>query len=110
MGKAGSKSPGEGQEDRCTSRCCDSACSCRGGVALDGCRVDGIVNVDARGQMVLPKEFRERAGIGPNQKLALVSWMKRDRVCCITLQPADELAEVVRRTYGPLLSGITRPA
>jgi len=56
--------------------------------------------------MVLPKDLRERAGIRPNQKLALVSWMKDDRICCITLQPAEELAEVVRRTYGPLLADI----
>lgn len=74
---------------------------------MDRCRVDGIVNVDSRGQMVLPKDLRERAGIRPNQKLALVSWMKDDRICCITLQPAEELAEVVRRTYGPLLADIT---
>ena len=56
--------------------------------------------------MVLPKELRERAGIRSNQKLALVSWMKGDRICCITLQSADELAEVVRRAYGPLLTNI----
>jgi len=91
-------------EDCCDSRCCGSGCSCRTASALDCCRVDGIVNVDGRGQMVLPKELRERAGIRPNQKLALVSWVKDDRVCCITLQPAEELAELVRRTYGPLLS------
>jgi len=88
----------------CDSQCCDSSCSCRGLNVLDGCRVEAVVNVDRRGQMVLPKEVRERAGFRPDQKLAIVSWMKGKDLCCLTLQKADDLAEVVRRTYGPLLS------
>jgi antitoxin PrlF len=71
---------------------------------LDGCRVEAVVNVDARGQMVLPKELREKAQIGPDQKLAVLSWSRDGELCCITLQRADDVAEVVRRTYGPLLS------
>jgi antitoxin PrlF len=71
---------------------------------LDGCRVEAVVNVDARGQMVLPKELREKAQIGPDQKLAVLSWSRDGKLCCITLQRADDVAEVVRRTYGPLLS------
>ncbi len=66
------------------------------------------MNVDARGQMVLPKDLRERANIGPDQKLALVSWTSGAELCCLTLQRAEDLADMVRRTYGPLLSTAIR--
>ncbi len=92
----------------CEGSECPAGCACRSGGALNGCRVEAVVNVDARGQMVLPKDLRERAGIGADQKLALLSWTKGDELCCITLQRADDLAEVVRRTYGPLLSAALR--
>jgi antitoxin PrlF len=71
---------------------------------MDICRVEAVVSLDARGQMVLPKDVRERAGFGPEQKLAVVSWQRGDQVCCVTLQRSDDLAEMVRRRYGPLLS------
>jgi antitoxin PrlF len=70
---------------------------------MDCCRVEAVVSLDARGQMVLPKDVRERAGFRPNEKLAVVSWQRGDEVCCVTLQRADDLAEIVRRRYGPLL-------
>jgi len=95
----------------CDAQCCDEHCSCRGASAFDRCRVEAVVGIDARGQMVLPKELRAKAGFEPNKKLALVSWFKEGKVCCVTIQRAEDLAEVVRRTYGPLLSaaGSTAP-
>jgi AbrB family looped-hinge helix DNA binding protein len=35
--------------------------------------VESIVSVDERGQMVLPKDIREKAKIRPGDKLAVVS-------------------------------------
>jgi antitoxin PrlF len=74
-------------------------------VSMSGCeeyRVESIVTVDERGQMVLPKEIREKAGIKAGDKLALVTLEKNGRVCCIHLMKADELAgkarEVVTET------------
>ena len=31
--------------------------------AFGGCKVESLVTVDERGQMVLPKDLRDRAGI-----------------------------------------------
>lgn len=92
----------------CEGGACGPECGCLSGSALDRCKVEAVVSVDARGQMVLPKDVRERAGIGPDQKLALLSWTKEGELCCLTLQKADDLAEVVRRTYGPLLAASIR--
>ncbi len=70
------------------------------------CRVESLVSVDERGQMVLPKEFRERAGIKAGDRLALVSWERDGRICCVVLMKAEELASLVRESLGPALKGL----
>jgi len=71
------------------------------------CKVESLVTVDERGQMVLPKELRERAKIRAGDKLALISWYKDGEVCCFTLIKADALAERVKEFLGPVLKGIS---
>lgn len=71
-----------------------------------GCRVESIVTVDERGQMVLPKELREKAGIKPGDKLALTSWEKDGEVCCLTLMKVDDLVSMVKDRLGPIMKEI----
>jgi antitoxin PrlF len=66
------------------------------------CRVEAILGVDERGQMVLPKDVRERAGIQTGEKLALISCEKEGRVCCLALVKAGELSGMVKGILGPL--------
>jgi len=70
------------------------------------CRVEALVSVDERGQMVLPKDVREAAGIRPGDKLALIAWRKNGAVCCLSLYKADELTSMVRGRLGPLMKDI----
>ncbi len=70
------------------------------------CKVEALVGVDERGQMVLPKEVREAAGIRAGDKLALILWRKGGNVCCMTLVKADELTDMVRGRLGPLMRDI----
>ena len=37
------------------------------------CKAESVVTVDERGQMILPKEIREKTNIRAGDKLALVS-------------------------------------
>ena len=37
------------------------------------CHVESLISVDERGQMVLPKELRDRANIKAGDKLVIVS-------------------------------------
>jgi AbrB family looped-hinge helix DNA binding protein len=67
-----------------------------------GCRVEAILGVDERGQMVLPKDVRERAGIQTGEKLALISCEKDGKVCCLALVKAGELSGMVKGILGPL--------
>lgn len=70
------------------------------------CRVDSLVSVDSRGQMVLRKELRERAGIKAGDQLAVVTWESGDDVCCITLIRVDELGRMARQLLGPMMKTV----
>ncbi len=59
------------------------------------CKIESLISVDERGQMVLPKEVRDKAGIHPGDKLALVSWEKEGRLCCFTLIKVEEFTDTV---------------
>ena len=67
-------------------------------------RIEAIITIDERGQMVLPKEARARAGIQPGDKLALLGWRKGDRVCCFSLIKVDEMAEMVGELVQSLIT------
>jgi len=82
------------------SSLCDSITSNEAGVA---CRVESIVGVDERGQMVLPKELRERANIGAGDKLAIASWEKEGKVRCLTLIKVEDLVEMMKGHLGPII-------
>lgn len=72
------------------------------------CKVESVVSVDERGQMVLPKEIREKAGIRTGDKLAVVSWEKDGVVCCISLIKVDDLALMVKGMLGPVMGDILK--
>jgi antitoxin PrlF len=72
------------------------------GASAGCCGVEAVVTVDARGQIVLPKELRELAGIGSGDKLAVVSMRSAGRVCCLSLMKVEELSGTVRDILGPV--------
>lgn len=67
------------------------------------CRVDSLVSVDERGQMVLPKELRVKAGIRAGDKLAVVCHERDGEVCCLTLMKVDQLNGLVKEVLGPMM-------
>lgn len=72
------------------------------------CRVESVVSVDERGQMVLPKEVRERTNIRPGEKLALISWERDGQLGCLVLIKVESLTGLVSQILGPLLEGTAR--
>ncbi|MBI2220310.1 MAG: AbrB/MazE/SpoVT family DNA-binding domain-containing protein [Acidobacteria bacterium] len=67
------------------------------------CRVAGLVTVDERGQMVLPKSVRERAAIRAGDQLALVSWEQGDDIHGVFLIKADHLTDLISAMLEPAL-------
>lgn len=70
------------------------------------CAVEALVTVDERGQMVLPKELREKAGIKAGDKLAVTSLEKNGKICCIALIKAENLEGMVKGILGPMMKDI----
>ena len=81
-------------------------CCSPGDVVENCCRVESVVSVDERGQMVLPKELRDRANIRAGDKMAVISWEKEGEVCCIYLIRTERLAERVKDLLGPMMKGM----
>ena len=67
------------------------------------------MSVDSKGQIVLPKDLREKANIKPNDKLALIGFKKDTEICCIVMMKADALESSVKKMLGPVFKGIFQP-
>jgi len=74
----------------------------------DTCRIDAVISMDAKGQIVLPKDLREKANLKPNEKIAVVACEKDGEVCCIMMIKAEKLQGAVTKTLGPLLKSVTK--
>ena len=70
------------------------------------CKVDALIAIDSRGQIVLPKDVREKAGAKAGDKFAVISWESGGKVCCISLVKADDFAETLKGMLGPMMKGI----
>ena len=67
-----------------------------------------MVTVDERGQMVLPKEIRQKANIRAGDKLTIISLKKADKICCISLIKAEDFAEMAKDLLGPMMKDIIK--
>jgi len=84
----------------------DDSCCAPG--SFGSCKVDSLVSVDDRGQMVLPKELRDKAGIKGGDKLAVISWEREGKVCCLSLIRAEEFGGMIKGMLGPLMGDVLR--
>lgn len=69
------------------------------------CAVEAIITVDERGQMVLPKDFRAKAGIKAGDKFAVTAWEKDGKVCCFALVNVREISGIVNDMLGDVMKG-----
>jgi AbrB family looped-hinge helix DNA binding protein len=75
---------------------------------MNCCNIDAIIPIDARGQVVLPKDLREKANIKAGDKFAVISWQSGGKVCCISLVKADDFADTVKGMLGPLMGELLK--
>ncbi|OPY31728.1 MAG: SpoVT / AbrB like domain protein [Methanomassiliicoccales archaeon PtaU1.Bin124] len=64
------------------SKCCSSPMDYK---------IESIVTVDERGQMVLPKNIRQKLGINAGDRLAVAIGVREGKVCCLQLILMPEL-------------------
>lgn len=67
------------------------------------CSVSAVVAVDERGQIVLPKDLRDRMGIKAGDKLAVVALGDPDETCCLMLMKAQELNGMVKVKFDAVM-------
>jgi antitoxin PrlF len=79
-----------------------------GGGSSSCCKVESLITVDERGQMVLPKDVREKAGIAPGDKLAVVSWVQKGEICCLSLIKANDMVDYVKDLLGPMMEELIK--
>jgi len=71
------------------------------------CKVEAVVSVDERGQMVLPKDLRDKAGIKAGDKLAVVTMDdKAGKTCCLSLIKIESLTNMVKDMLGPVMEEV----
>ena len=74
-------------------------------VEKECCRIDAVVTVDSKGQIVLPKDLREKANVKPNDKLAVMAFERDGNVCCIMMVKTEALGEQVKKMLSPIMKG-----
>jgi AbrB family looped-hinge helix DNA binding protein len=84
----------------------EAVCTLSTDSEMGRCRVEAVVSVDDRGQMVLPKELRDKAGIQAGDKLAIIGMERDGKMCCISLIKVDEITEMVKSMLGPVMKEI----
>ena len=83
-----------------------AVCALPAGGETSCCNVEAVVSVDERGQMVLPKDIREKAGIKAGDKLAIIAMRQEGKVCCLSMIKVEALADMVKGMLGPLMKEI----
>ena len=78
--------------------CCEGTC---------GFQVESLVSVDERGQMVLPKELRDKLKLRAGDKLAVISWENNGEVCCISLIKTENFKGMLANLLGPMVKEMT---
>jgi antitoxin PrlF len=59
------------------------------------CSIEAIVTVDSKGQIVLPKTLREKAGFKADEKIALITFGDEGNISCILMIKAEQLGDAV---------------
>jgi len=77
-------------------------CCGQPGTGAGGFKIEALVSIDDRGQMVLPKDIRDKAGIKAGDKLVVVGFEQDNKLCCISLIKTEELTDMVKNILGPM--------
>ena len=64
------------------------------------CKIEAVVTIDAKGQIVLPKGLREKAKLESGDKLAIAALERGGKVCCFVMIRTEALGGTVKNMLG----------
>ena len=82
--------------------CCPSSAE-----ELGCCHIEGVVHVDSRGQIVLPKGLRDKMSISEGDRLIVISMREKGELSSISLMKANKLDSMVKIALKPLMASLT---
>ncbi|MEX2680673.1 MAG: HgcAB-associated protein HgcC [Candidatus Sigynarchaeota archaeon] len=80
----------------------DSTCGCKQELRSI-CKIDAITSIDARGQLVLSKDIRNKLGWNAGDKIAVITLSRGGNPCCVSLIKVDTLSGPIKEFMEPLL-------
>ncbi len=67
-------------------------------------KIEAVLTVDNKGQILLPKELREKAGIKGGDRLVVIAGSDENgEICCLILIKADMIDEELKAILSPML-------
>lgn len=72
------------------------------------CKVESVVTMDSKGQLLLPKEVRERANLKAGDKLVVVNMADNQETCCIVLIKTEYFGSMVKNFLGPVMGDLLK--
>ncbi|MCG3258170.1 MAG: AbrB/MazE/SpoVT family DNA-binding domain-containing protein [Candidatus Heimdallarchaeota archaeon] len=81
-----------------TEPCCPSSTE-----DLGCCHIEGVVHVDSRGQIVLPKVLRDKMKISEGDRLIVISMREKGVLSSISLMKADKIDGMVKVALKPIM-------
>lgn len=75
---------------------------------IKSCKVDAVATIDSKGQIVLPKDVREKAKLKPNDKLAIIGCERNGEICCIIVVKAEKLGRTIKDFLSPMLRDVLK--
>ena len=86
-------------ENKTSNTCCND-----GTIGEPCCHIEGVVQVDAKGQIYLPKSLRELMDIKTNDKLTVVIMRSGGKASSISLFKAERLDNEIKKMILPFIS------
>ena len=84
-----------------TDDCCNSSSEGSG-----CCHIEGVVHIDSRGQIVLPKALREKMGLNEGDKLVVISMNDRGKIASISLMKTNPIDGMIKLSLKPVMKEI----
>ena len=72
------------------------------------CKVEALVTVDKKGQILLPKDLREKENIREGDKYAIINVAPGGKPCCLILMKSNILEPMVQDALSPVLKIVVR--